>query len=110
MHEETFSPEAFGDRFNLATLPLRRPADGYAVQMLNTDTILDRYTGIFLPVRTNALRGLFETFDAAYEAARNWTTRNRIAPDEHCLAIVPAAYDHTLQRHILIHGVLCTHP
>ena len=36
-----FAADAFGDRFALADLPLPRPPRGYAVQMLDTDTLLD---------------------------------------------------------------------
>ena len=45
MQRSEFSADAFGDRFNLADLPLPRPARGYAVQMLDTDTLLDRASG-----------------------------------------------------------------
>jgi len=105
-----FSAEAFGDRFELERLPLPRAATGYAVQMLDTDTVLDRSSGTFLPVRSAALQGLFGSFDEAYSAAKNWAERNCSSPDEHRLAIVPAGFDPVLGRHVLIYGVLCGHP
>jgi hypothetical protein len=104
------SPDAFGDRFNLGDLPLARPPAGYAVQMLDTDTLLDRISGTFLPVRSPTLDGLFASFDEAYAAARLWVEANCQAPHEHRLAIVPAGFDNMLERHILIYGVLCAQP
>lgn len=105
-----FSKDAFGDRFTLAELPLPRPPHGYAVQMLDTDTLFDQRTESFLPVRSPVLKGLFPTFDDAYSAACRWVEANCNTPDEHRLAIVPASFDDVLQRHILIYGVLCGQP
>lgn len=110
MNSFQLSPDAFGDRFTLGDLPLARPPAGYAVQMLDTDTLLDRVSGTFLPVRSPTLEGLFATFDDAYAAARSWVEANCQAPDEHRLAIVPAGFDNLLERHVLIYGVLCAHP
>lgn len=104
------SPDAFGDRFNLEDLPLARPSAGYAVQMLDTDTLLDRISGTFLPVRSPTLDGLFATFDEAYAAARLWVEGSCPTPDEHRLAIVPAGFDNMMERHVLIYGVLCAQP
>lgn len=104
------SPDAFGDRFNLEDLPLARPSAGYAVQMLDTDTLLDRISGTFLPVRSPTLDGLFATFDEAYAAAQLWVEANCQTPDEHRLAIVPAGFDNIMERHVLIYGVLCAQP
>ena len=106
----TFSSDAFGDRFALADLPLPRPARGYAVQMLDTDTLLDRSSGNFLPVRASELDGLFPNFDDAYIAASHWVETHCKSPLEHRLAIVPAGYDDVLRRHVLIYGVLCGQP
>ncbi len=78
--------------------------------MLDTDTLLDRISSTFLPVRSPRLDGLFVTFDEAYAAARLWVEANCQMPDEHRLAIVPAGFDNTLERHILIYGVLCAQP
>ena len=72
MQRSVFRADAFGDRFNLADLPLPRPARGYAVQMLDTDTLLDRTSGHFLPVRSVELDGLFASFDDAFAAACRW--------------------------------------
>jgi hypothetical protein len=102
--------DSFGDRFALDALPLPRPADGYAVQLLGTDQLLDRVSGCFLPVRSSALAGLFDSFDAARAAAESWVNDNCPIPAEHRLAIVPAAFDDILERHVLIYGVLCDHP
>ena len=102
--------DAFGDRFVLGDLPLPRPARGYAVQMLDTDTLLDRGSGNFLPVRASELDGLFATFDDAFDAASNWVEAHCEAPQDHRLAIVPAGFDDVLQRHVLIYGVLCGQP
>ncbi len=102
--------DAFGDPFVLDTLPLRRPAAGYAVQMLGSDQLLDRRSGVFLPVRSPDLAGLFESFKAAREAAEAWVDRHCQAPAEHRLAIVPAAFDEALERHVLIYGVLEEQP
>lgn len=104
------SEDAFGDPFDLADLPLARRASGYAVQRLDTDTLLDRCTGQFLPVRNTTLQALFDSFEAAREAARHWVANNEPASEDHGLAIVPAAYDEDLRRHILIYGVLCRRP
>lgn len=105
-----FSADAFGDRFDLADLPLPRIARGYAVQRLDTDTLLDRVSGDFLSVRKSQLQGLFDNFDEAYIAARDWVIRSRSLPTEHSLAIVPANFDPILQRHVLIYGVLRGQP
>lgn len=110
MRRLTFSADAFGDRFNLANLPLRRTARGYAVQMLDTDTLLDQASGNFLPVRASELDALFATFDAAYDAACRWVECHCSAPLEHRLAIIPASYDDLLKRHVLIYGVLRGQP
>jgi len=105
-----FTADAFGDRFDLAGLPLPRAARGYGVQMLDTDTLLDRHSGAFLPVRAVALDGLFASFDDAHAGACRWVEAHCATPDAHDLAIVPAGYDDALQRHILIYGVLCGRP
>ena len=105
-----FTADAFGDRFDLAALPLPRAARGYGVQMLDTDTLLDRRSGAFLPVRSAALDGLFASFDDAHAAACRWVEAHCAAPDTHRLAIVPASFDDALHRHILIYGVLCGEP
>ena len=106
----TFAADAFGDSFDITQLPLARPPAGYAVQMLDTDKLLDRQTKIFLPVRSPALEGLFATFDEAYAAACDWVERSCTDKDEHALAIVPAGFDKLLSRHVLIYGVLCGQP
>ena len=110
MRRFEFSADAFGDRFALADLPLPRPPGGYAVQMLDTDTLLDRASRDFLPVRSPRLDGLFATFDDAFAAACRWVEAHCEEPDAHHLAIVPAGFDGILQRHILIYGVLCGRP
>ena len=46
-----FPENAFGDPFDLARLPLPRPARGYGVQLLDTDQLLDKQRGEFLPVQ-----------------------------------------------------------
>ncbi len=104
------APDAFGDRFDLKQLPLARPGSGYAVQYLGSDTLLDRERGIFLPVRDAGLKALFDSFDLAHHAASQWLRRQDGCDDEHALAIVPAFFDHNLQRHVLIYGVLCRSP
>ena len=101
--------DAFGDRFELAELPLPRPPAGYAVQMLDTDCLLDRVSGKFLPVRSLELKALFGSFVEAHAAAEDWVAQFS-TPDEHQLAIVPAGYDPTLGRHVLIYGVLRGQP
>lgn len=103
-------PDTFGDRFELEALPLPRPPAGYAVQLLDTDRLLDRQSGDFLPVRSTSLQALFESFDAAYLAAKAWVETHDTGPDQHRLAIVPAGYDSILERHILIYGVLGGQP
>lgn len=110
MRRFEFSADAFGDRFALADLPLPRPPRGYAVQMLDTDTLLDRASGEFLPVRSPALDGLFASFDDAFAAASRWVEAHCARPEAHHLAIVPAGFDDVLQRHVLIYGVLCGRP
>lgn len=102
--------DAFGDPFTLDTLPLPRPAAGYAVQMLGSDRLLDRRSGDFLPVRSPDLAGLFDSFAAARQAAETWVDRHCPTPTEHRLSIVPAAFDDVLERHVLIYGVLAEHP
>lgn len=102
--------DAFGDPFSLADLPLPRAGTGYAVQRLDTDTLLDRSSGKFLPVRDPALSGLFDSFDAARNAARHWLTNRSANIDEQPLAIVPAYFDQEMGRHVLIYGVLTQSP
>jgi hypothetical protein len=110
MSKLLFPDDAFGDRFDLNTLPLPRKASGYAVQRLGTDTLLDRSGGGFLSVRAHQLQALFATFDAAHAAASEWLIGHSGTAQEHDLAIVPANFDQRLQRHVLIYGVLCAHP
>jgi hypothetical protein len=94
----------FGDPFRLEDLPLPRPAQGYAVQRLGSDQLLDRLTHDFLPVRHPALQALFPGFSPAAAAARAWREAHpETAPE---LAVVPAAFDAASTRHILIYGVL----
>lgn len=102
--------DAFGDRFDLDKLPLARPAAGYAVQMLDTDTLLDKISGNFLSIRTPTLQGLFTSFDEAHSAAQTWIETHCSIPNEHSLAIVPVSFDNRLERHVLIYGVLCGQP
>ncbi|MFZ2266721.1 MAG: hypothetical protein WAV95_04005 [Azonexus sp.] len=103
-------PDSFGDRFSLEALPLARPPAGYAVQRLDTDTLLDCRSACFLSIRSPELQGLFPSFDAAHSAASNWVLKNCPPPADHGLAIVPASFDAEMQRHILIYGVLCGQP
>jgi hypothetical protein len=110
MQRSVFSADAFGDRFNLGDLPLPRPPAGYAVQMLDTDTLLDRTSGHLLPVRSAELDGLFASFDDAFAAACRWVEAHCSTPEDHRLAIVPAGFDEVRQRHILIYGVLRGQP
>lgn len=105
-----YLPDSFGDRFDLAKLPLARPGSGYAVQYLGSDTLLDRQRRCFLSVRDPELNALFESFDAAFAAAENWLRHQESSAEEHPLAIVPADFDRELQRHVLIYGVLPTLP
>lgn len=102
--------DAFGDRFALEDLPLPRPGHGYAVQMLDTDTLLDRSSGKFLAVRDPALKALFASFDEAHGAARDWLREQGAGTDRYPLAIVPVSHDELLQRHVLIYGVLKRQP
>jgi hypothetical protein len=93
-----------GDPFRLEDLPLPRPAEGYAVQYLGRDQLLDRRRAVFLPIRHPALRALHASFAAARQAALAWLREARTpAPP---LAIVPAAFDPVAERHVLIYGVL----
>lgn len=111
MHSNTPLPaDSFGDRFALDNLPLARRAAGYAVQRLDTDRLLDRSSGNFLPVRSPELHCLFASFDEAREAAGNWVVKNCPPPADHRLAIVPVGFDPLLERHVLIYGVLCGQP
>ena len=110
MHRLEFHRDSFGDPFTLAELPLPRLPHGYAVQMLDTDKLLDRASGNFLPVRAIQLKGLFSTFDDAHDAACRWVDAHCLTLEEHRLAIVPARFDPVLQRHVLIYGVLCGQP
>jgi hypothetical protein len=102
--------DAFGDHFALDELSLARTPAGYAIQMLDTDKLLDRLTGTFLPVRSATLDGLFDSFETAYAAAHIWVEHHCPNPDDHHLAIVPASFDSVLNRHVLIYGVLCGQP
>ena len=110
MSDPLFPKDAFGDPFSLEDLSLPRAATGYAVQMLDTDTLLDRESGKFLPVRDPALKGLFESFDCAHAAARAWFRERNAGIDQYPLAIVPASYDYVIGRHVLIYGVLTQSP
>ncbi|MBS1159997.1 MAG: hypothetical protein H6R15_2416 [Proteobacteria bacterium] len=110
MPRPPLAADTFGDPFDLDRLPLARAAAGYAVQRLDTDTLLDRATGCFLPVRSPDLQGLFDSFDEARTAAGAWVMKNCPPPQDHRLAIVPATFDGLMKRHILIYGVLCGQP
>ena len=56
------------------------------------------------------LDGLFASFDEVFAAACRWVEAHCSAPEDHRLAIVPAAFDAIRQRHVLIYGVLCGQP
>lgn len=105
-----FPADAFGDRFDISSLPLPRPPAGYAVQRLDTDRLLDRLSGELHPVRTPGLNAIFDTFDAAFLAASQWVISHDADPRDHHLAIVPVGYDMVFNRPILIYGVLCAQP
>lgn len=102
--------DAFGDSFSLEGLPLARPGTGYAVQLLDTDTLLDRESGQFRAVRDPALKGLFDSFESAHAAARAWLKEQNAGTDRFPLAIVPSLYDYEMRRHVLIYGVLTQSP
>ena len=102
--------DTFGDPFDIASLPLPRPAVGYGVQRLDTDCLLDRGSGHFLPVRDVRLQACFETFAAAHAAAGIWLHETATPANDHDLAIVPLGYDQGLQRPILILGVIRSEP
>ncbi|GHT92858.1 hypothetical protein AGMMS49545_11100 [Betaproteobacteria bacterium] len=104
MNHATETP-FLGDPFQLEALPLPRPADGYAVQYLGRDQLLDKQQAIFLPIRHPALRALHESFAAARQAALDWLHTQNVTSLP-ALAIVPAAFDKVSERHILIYGVL----
>ena len=110
MPDTHYPADAFGDPFDLGSLPLPRPACGYGVQLLDTDRLLDTGSGDFLPVRSPDLDAAHASFAAAHAAAARWASRHGMAPDAHRLAIVPVGYDDLLQRHVLIYGVLCGQP
>jgi hypothetical protein len=110
MPDAHFPANTFGDPFDLASLPLPRPARGYGVQLLDTDRLLDAKSGEFLPVRSPDLHATHASFAEAHAAAARWASRQGIAPGAHHLAIVPVGYDDLLQRHVLIYGVLCGQP
>lgn len=110
MDQPLLPDDSFGDHFDVSTLPLPRPPAGYAVQMLDTDRLLDRKSGDFLPVRSPELQGLFDSFDDARAAALVWVEKHCSPPEEHRLAIVPAGFESLRERHVLIYGVLCAHP
>lgn len=102
--------DAFGHPFRLEDLPLPRAGVGYGVQRLDTDFLLDRRSGDFLPVRDPRLDARFASFAEAHGAARDWAVRQGALPEDRPLAIVPVGYDEALQRHILIYGVLPASP
>ncbi len=110
MPDRILPVDAFGDHFLLEELPLPRAASGYAVQLLDTDQVLDRETGRFLSVRAANLKALFDCFEDAHQAACHWAMAHCTPPMMHKLAIVPAGFDLVLHRHILIYGVLCGQP
>jgi hypothetical protein len=95
-------PADLGDPFCLTDLSLPRPAEGYGVQHLGRDWLLDRDAGEFRAIRDPELRGLFADFASAAAAAHAWLAHQPAAP----LAIVPVAWDAVSERHVLIFGVL----
>lgn len=108
--QRLFGADAFGDPYDVRSLPRSRPGMGYAVQLLDSDQILDRASGRFLSIRDPQLSGLFLSFHDAYAAARATVLAGKIDPREEPLAIVPAYHDATMQRHVLIYGVLTAQP
>lgn len=102
--------DAFGDPFALESLPLPRAGTGYAVQLLDTDRLLDRASGELLAVREPHLQGLFDSFESARAAARAWLQERNTTLEKHPLAVVPAFYDPTMKRHVLVFGVLTREP
>ena len=110
MHSNSFPADAFGDPFEINVLPLPRPAVGYGVQRLDTDTLLDPRQGRLVPVREAGLACRFARFDEAHAAAAAWLQTRETGADDHHLAIVPLGSDTFLERHVLIYGVLCGQP
>lgn len=110
MHSNSIPADAFGDPFEIDALPLPRPAVGYGVQRLDTDTLLDPQQKRLVPVREAGLACRFARFDDAHAAAAAWLNEHNTPADEHHLAIVPLGYDTFLERHVLIYGVLCGQP
>ena len=111
MDRNIFPEDAFGDRFPLNHRQMPRPAVGYGIQQLDTDTLLDQDTQTFLPIRSPRLNPCFNSFDAAHQAASHWLlAQGQCTADEHSLAIVPIGYDTVLERYILIYGVLRATP
>ena len=102
--------DAFGDPFDIARLPLPRPAVAYGVQRLDTDCLLDRHHPRFLPVRSRDLDAFFPDFGSAHAAAGAWLAHSGTPLEAHDLAIVPLGYDPLLERPILIHGVIRSEP
>jgi len=94
------------DPFRLESLPLPRPADGYAVQFLGRDQLLDRKSENFLSIRDPELSALFPDFASALAAALLWQKQQGLSLEELPFAIVPAAFDPVFMRHVLIYGVL----
>lgn len=110
MHSNSFPADAFGDPFEIDALPLPRPAVGYGVQRLDTDTLLNPLQKQLVPVREAGLACRFARFDDAHAAAAAWLNEHNTPADEHHLAIIPLGYDTFLERHVLIYGVLCGQP
>lgn len=106
----SFPADAFGDPFRIEDLPLPRPAVGYGVQWLGTDTLLDRTQQCFLPIRTPQLSPVFADFAQAHAAASRWLESRPETSALPPLSIVPLAFDALLERHVLVYGVLCDKP
>ncbi len=105
-----FPADAFGDRFDISSLPpapatgwLCRPAAGY--RPLARPPV-GRVASGTLP----GLNAILDTFDAAFLAASQWVISHDADPRDHHLAIVPVGYDMVFNRPILIYGVLCAQP
>jgi hypothetical protein len=101
----------FGDCFPRRPAVAASTGSGYAVQMLDTDTLLDRIT------RAIFCRSVRRIAPGACSTALTMPAPRRLpglkplpAAGGTSAGHRPAGFDDFLQRHVLIYGVLCGQP
>lgn len=102
--------DLFGDPFELAHLPLPRPALGYGIQEFDTGHALNPYTQSLQTLRASKKEVIFSTYAEAFQQGINYLQQKLSKSHDHNLCITPIGYDEVMERPVWILGVLWSEP